>query len=479
MKIQTAAVYTYERIIASLEAYRLFNPMTSANLQINKGVIDGVFSTDAISKSDIVVFQREFPNNLSNYLSVMSQAANLGKPVVMDMDDDLLSLPIHHPDRVKLNYAKAQIPILTGMVQATALTVTTPYLADQLRKYNSNIFVMPNYLDDSLWHFNAPQVEPVGDKIRIFFMGTVTHVPDLEMLKPAFRALAMKYPGRLEYMFYGANLKFEESIPATVTNCQSETFVYADYVRVALAQKANIAIAPLENIPYNHCKSSIKYFEYSATGLPGVYSRVTPYSSVIEEGINGFTAATVDEWIDKLSQLIENSQLREAMALAAQETVKRDWLLSDHAHLWPDTYAQIAELKTPNQANIASYLPTLEDINIHLDTFFKKQDQKISELSWHLSLRDQKLSEKSEEVSGLVYRIESIGQTNAELRAQVDDLRVQWIDHTRQIQAIESENRFLNQAWHESKLEVVNYALSRSWRITRPMRKIIKAIRGK
>jgi len=392
MKIQTAAVYTYERIIASLEAYRLFNPMTSANLQINKGVIDGVFSTDAISKSDIVVFQREFPNNLSNYLSVMSQAANLGKPVVMDMDDDLLSLPIHHPDRVKLNYAKAQIPILTGMVQATALTVTTPYLADQLRKYNSNIFVMPNYLDDSLWHFNAPQVEPVGDKIRIFFMGTVTHVPDLEMLKPAFRALAMKYPGRLEYMFYGANLKFEESIPATVTNCQSETFVYADYVRVALAQKANIAIAPLENIPYNHCKSSIKYFEYSATGLPGVYSRVTPYSSVIEEGVNGFTAATVDEWIDKLSQLIENSQLREAMALAAQETVKRDWLLSDHAHLWPDTYAQIAELTTPNQANIASYLPTLEDINIHLDTFFKKQDQKISDLSWHLSLRDQKLS---------------------------------------------------------------------------------------
>jgi len=110
---------------------------------------------------------------------------------------------------------------------------------------------------------------------------------------------------------------------------------------------------------------------------------------------------------------------------------------------------------------------------------FYWQNQKISELSWHLSQRDQKLSEKSEEVSGLVYRIESIGQTNADLRALVDDLRVQWIDHTRQIQTIESENRFLNQAWHESKLEVVNYALTRSWRITRPMRKIIKAIRGK
>ncbi len=448
MKIQSAAVYSYERIVASLEHYRLFNPMTRANLQINRGVVDGEFSTSAINESDIVVFQREFPANLSNYLALRSQAAIQGKAIVMDMDDDLLALPIHHPDRVKLNYAKAQIPILTGMVQATALTVTTPYLADQLRKYNTNIFILPNFLDDSLWEFNAPQVEPIGDKIRIFFIGTVTHVPDLEMLKPALRALAMKYPGLLEFMFYGANLAFEENIPATVTNHQSETFVFEDYVKIALAQKANIAIAPLEDIPYNHCKSSIKFFEYSAMGLPGVYSRVTPYSSVVEEGVNGFTASSINEWIGALSQLIENPQLREAITLAAQETVRRDWLLSDHAHFWPETYAEIAELTTPNQTPIAAYLPVLEAINIHLDSFLQKQGR-----------------EKSELVSAL--------------KKQVDDLSVQWIDHTRQIQALESENRFVKEGWDLTKLEAVKYSLSRSWRLTRPLRKITKALRGR
>ncbi len=507
MKIQSAAVYTYERIVASLEAYRLFNPMTRANLQINRGLVDGEFSTAAIKESDVVVFQREFPVNLANYLAVMSQAANLGKPVVMDMDDDLLALPIHHPDRVKLNYAKAQIPILLGMVQAKALTVTTPYLADLLRKYNTNVFVLPNFLDDLLWHFNPPQVEPVSDKIRIFYMGTVTHVPDLEMLKPAFRALAMKYPGRLEFMFYGANLEFAESIPATITNCQSETFVYADYVKVALSQKANIAIAPVEDIPYNHCKSSIKFFEYSAMGLPGVYSRVTPYSLVVEEGINGFTASKIDEWIDALSQLIENPQLRESMALAAQDTVRREWLLSDHAHFWPETYAEIAELTTPNQAAIAAYLPVLEDITLHLDTFFRKQEQKDSDLSWHLQQAKQGLAEKIADNDVLHNRLDILSQKNnllyteldlvtkdfnklfhekanddsivTELKEQVDQLSVEWIDHTRQIQALEAENRVIREGWDASKLETAHYALSRSWRLTRPMRKFIKFFKGK
>lgn len=505
--INSVAVFSYERIVASLEHYRLFNPMERANLKINRGVVEGEFSTAAIKESDVVVFQREFPANLSNYLAVISQAANLGKPVVMDMDDDLLGLPVHHPDRVKLNYAKAQIPILTGMVQAKALTVTTPYLADLLRKYNTNIFVLPNFLDDSLWQFNSPQVEPVGDKIRIFYMGTVTHVPDLKMLKPVYRALAMKYPGRLEFVFYGANLEFEENIPATVTNYQSETFVYADYVKIALAQKANIAIAPLEDIPYNHCKSSIKFFEFSAMGLPGVYSRVTPYTSVVEEGVNGFTASTISEWIESLSQLIENPQLREKVVLSAQETVRRDWLLSDHAHLWRETYAQIAELTTPNQAPIAAYLPVLEDICLHQNTFFMKQEQKCSELSWELQQAKQGLAEKIADNDVLHNRLDVLSQKNnllyaeldlitkdlnsvyhekshdeslvTELRDQVDHLSVQWIDQNKQIQALESENRVIREGWDSSKLEVVNYALSTSWRLTRPMRKLGKFFKRK
>ena len=66
-----------------------------------------------------------------------------------------------------------------------------------------------------------------------------------------------------------------------------------------------------------------------------------------------------------------------------------------------------------------------------------------------------------------------------ELKEQVDQLSVEWIDHTRQIQALEAENRVIREGWDASKLETAHYALSRSWRLTRPMRKFIKFFKGK
>jgi predicted nuclease with TOPRIM domain len=70
-------------------------------------------------------------------------------------------------------------------------------------------------------------------------------------------------------------------------------------------------------------------------------------------------------------------------------------------------------------------------------------------------------------------------ETITALKDQLDDLSVQWLDHTKLIQTLESENRYIKAGWDATKLEAVNYSLSRSWRLTRPMRKFIKFFKGK
>ena len=133
--------------------------------------------------------------------------------------------------------------------------------------------------------------------------------------------------------------------------------------------------------------------------------------------------------------------------------------------------------------------------------------QKESDLSWQLQQAQQGLAEKIADNDVLHNRLDVLSQKNnllyaeldlitkdfnalchekadddsivTELKEQVDHLSVQWIDHSRQIQALESENRFIRDGWDASKLEAAHYALSRSWRLTRPMRKFIKFIKGK
>ena len=82
----------------------------------------------------------------------------------------------------------------------------------------------------------------------------------------------------------------------------------------------------------------MKYLEFSALGIPGVYSRLAPYESLISDGESGFLATSADEWDAALSSLIEQEELRRDIGLAARETVLKNWLLSAHADAWRQLY---------------------------------------------------------------------------------------------------------------------------------------------
>lgn len=495
MTISSVAVYTFSNTISALEDYRLFGPLTHAGLQINCGVQDGAFTTDVISKSDITLFQREFPGNFYSFQAVMARAGESGKQVVMDLDDDLLSLPLSHPDELKLYFAGSQLPMLTAMVQVKALAVTTQYLANLLKVYNTNTYVLPNYLNDKIWRFNSPQIS-TKKKIRIIYMGGITHQHDLKMLLPAIRILALKYPDKLEFIFYGANLELPELLPVTITNLASETYVYADFARVALTQLADIAIAPLEDNDFNRCKSNIKYLEYTAMGLPGVFSNVLPYSSVIKQGSNGFVAASTDDWVKAISQLIDDPLLRLQIANEAQENVRKNWLMSDHAHLWPETLAEISKLTAPNESELVPFVSTFSSICQRLEELHQAQGKRESDLRSNVDQLKLDLeiaaknsfwlkNEKMTVNNNTSYLLAQGESTNQEVEHQtlfrketdspetlIQDPSAQLSEYQKQISTLEDEIDFYKQALDLSKLELVDHVLSLSWQITRPFRRL-------
>jgi len=66
-------------------------------------------------------------------------------------------------------------------------------------------------------------------------------------------------------------------------------------------------------------------------GIACVCSRVGINKEIITDGVNGFLADKEDEWIKKLSFLIEDPELRQRIAIAGRRTIEDKYSVNVNA----------------------------------------------------------------------------------------------------------------------------------------------------
>jgi glycosyltransferase involved in cell wall biosynthesis len=396
----------------ALAVIRMTGPAKMAGIEVIHGVHDRTVNVEAVKEGEIIILHREFAVDYENYEKVIQLARSLKKPVILDLDDLIISLPEDHPDRLAGNFAPALLPLLQSIIEADLVTVPTQSLRANLLPYNPAIEVLPNYLDDSLWQIKPPTTRESRDEALVIgYMGGHSHTPDLELVLPALVALIEKYPNRIRLQFWGIQPP-KKLIPfSRVGWLPAPSRRYSDFVAYFEQQKLDIAIAPLCDNRFNACKSAIKFLDYSAIGAAGVYSRVTPYAEIIEDGAEGLLASTTEEWLGALSRLIESPELRSSLVERAQSKIRKSWLLSDHVEGRREIYRRLA----------AKYRQEDKEY-----PYFFQLQKSITRQMYEQHVRNYR-------------RLSGMGQQLEELEA-----------------------------------EVVSYATSNSWKITRPLRKILK-----
>gem|GEM_PF-678972 len=430
----------------------------------------GVFP-ERVADADLVIIQRDFPRYAAEYESVIARARALGKPVVYELDDLLTELPSQHPD-AKF-YGKARAAILQAAVEADAVTGSTLPLCDYLREFNPNAWLLPNYLDDQLWSLVAPESQEAPDDrpVTIGYLGSHAHLPDLEMVVPALARVLERYGARVALKFWGITppaLLAEHpqviwSIPGLVS--------YAEFAAFFAKQECDVFIAPLQDNLFNRCKSPLKFLEYSARGIPGVYSRIAPYASVIEHGQNGFLAATPEEWEDNLSQLIESPELRLRLGLAAQQTVREQWLLSQHAGRWTDTYRQICDVRHASQSNVAARVARqmrawhneLAEKSDSLGAQLAEQEQATQSLNAQLAEREQAMQALSGQLAEREQAMQALSVQLAEREQAMQALSGQLAEREQAMQALSGQLAEREQATQSLRTELVAIKSSKGW----------------
>ena len=451
MPVKRVAFFTYSQIESALELYRFISPLKAAGIEIIPGVESGEAKLEHIAGADLVCFQREFSCRFKAYQSVLAEARARGVPVVMDLDDHLLALPPDHPDRLAGDFADSLPALMHALLSADALTVTTPELKQELTPFNPNIFVLPNYLDADFWRFRQPVLRPADAQVRILFMGTPTHAPDLAGIAEALINIARLYGSRARFGFFGARPPESLAEFAQVDYQAVQSFDYRHFQREFLQIEADIALAPLQDNVFNRCKSAIKFLEYSALGLPGVYAALPPYIAAVSDGENGFLAGDTQEWEHMLGTLIEDPELCLRMAERAQQDIRRQWLLQDHAGEWSEAYDAIVRAGAKKAGKTSPMESTLAAAALQLD-----------------ELRELTRSRYSRQDEDLAKQLAEILQRGGELEA----LSCENHEKSMQIEALQSEILAKDGQIEDLRNEAVGYANSHSWKLTRPLRAV-------
>lgn len=285
-------VFIFQRVLFSHKIARMVDEIKSQKKEIIFETDDLVFDKEFIQKTDY------YKNNL-NSLDKMQYDEGVGRQILLD------------------SYVKV-------------CTTTTEYLAEILRSYEKKVFIVKNKLSKKEVEIcenvlqNTPKLKDGFVRLG-YFSGTASHNKDFSVITEAVLLIMEKYDkvklvlaGPLEIdRRFGKFEKRIERLPLVPRGKHYENIFRAD-----------INLAPLVlNDPFCEAKSELKFFEAGILKVPTVAIKNQTFSMAISDGQDGFLADSKEEWIEKISRLIENEVLRHKIGEEARRKVLRDYTI--------------------------------------------------------------------------------------------------------------------------------------------------------
>ena len=235
--------------------------------------------------------------------------------MVFDFDDSIWLLDTS-PENKKFEFLKNPDKTKINIKHAHCVIAGNFFLANYAKQFNQNTVVIPTTIDSD-FHIPKPELRN-KEKIVIGWSGSISTIKHFEMAIPALKEIQNKYPNQIEIHVIGQGSYNHPEINLISKNWSAIT-------EVDDLNSFDIGIMPLPNDEWVKGKCGLKGLSYMACGIATIMSDVGVNSEIIEHGKNGFLATSQQEWVNYLSKLIENSDLRHEMGQSGRETVVKNY----------------------------------------------------------------------------------------------------------------------------------------------------------
>jgi glycosyltransferase involved in cell wall biosynthesis len=326
---------------------------------------------------DIVHFHRTITKDYDSTPPLLEKLKKWGVITIADIDDYWLPTK-EHPAHVMITNNKLHLKIRANLKAAQYVTTTTEIFAQEIKKLNKNVFVLPNAINPKEPQFMA-KTEP-SDKLRFGWLGGSSHLHDLKILSDCFSKT-----GTLNDTFDLYLCGFDTR--GTVTEIDQKTkkqkqrdikpeeTVWAEYEKIFTKNyslidddykkylqrynpkpyenekfyhrvwtqpvtsyaknysKFDVSLAPIKNHIFNRMKSQLKVIEAGFYKKAIIASNIGPYTIDLKhalkygEFVDG-NALLVNEgrnhadWAKYIKKLVKNPSWAEDLGERLYETVK-------------------------------------------------------------------------------------------------------------------------------------------------------------
>ena len=242
-------------------------------------------------------------------LYVLLALRRMGKKIVYDFDDAVMFKNSLSPNPYSL---RRKMSFRRMVAKSDLVIAGNKFLRSEAERAGARrIEVVPTPIDRERYHGKA--YAPT-DRVNIGWIGDHGSIHYMESYKDLWEEVGRRYGDRVLLTIICDTFIDTERIETRKIKWTS------DHEIEDLAS-LDIGVMPLFDDLWSRGKCGFKIIQYLGVGVPAVCTPVGINRDVVEDGVNGFWATTREEWVEKLSALIEDGDLRERMGRAGRDRI--------------------------------------------------------------------------------------------------------------------------------------------------------------
>jgi glycosyltransferase involved in cell wall biosynthesis len=220
------------------------------------------------------------------------------KKVIYDFDDAIMYSD-KHTDRPS---HKRQKSFKRTVQLADMVIAGNSYLAEHARKSNTSVNLLPTGLDT---HIYKSKSDLKNNNLHLVWIGSESTLGYLAELKPALEEIGSRFDNVVLRIICDAFFD--------LNNLEVEKCLWSLKKEVVDLVTSDIGLAPLPDNRFTRGKCGFKILQYAAAGLPVVASPVGANAEYVQDGATGFLVTDTRQWVDRITELIENPNLGKRM----------------------------------------------------------------------------------------------------------------------------------------------------------------------